>query len=143
MIFEVLAKTFKHSFSLAKWVSFRHSFSIRMKPSNDRPIANQNYMVEVWFIGKERKLRIHKRRQRFHISRRSIKLGSRTRNGRSRSNPHSTNVQCCACWTTNYFDVTLLLIVFIFYSHAIHFRHIYIDKTNETIKYTHIYWFYL
>jgi len=48
------------------------------------------WIVGISFIGKERELRIHKRRERFNILReRSMKVGSRTKNGRSHSNPYS------------------------------------------------------
>jgi len=48
------------------------------------------WIVEISFIGKERELRIHKSSERFHDSRgRSMRVGSRNKNGRSRSNPYS------------------------------------------------------
>jgi len=46
-------------------------------------------MVGNSFIGKERELRIHEKREEFHISReRAMERGSRTRNGRSHSKLH-------------------------------------------------------
>lgn len=45
MIFQVLAKTFKKSFSLAKWASFRHSFNIGMQLSNDQPVVDSRDLI--------------------------------------------------------------------------------------------------
>jgi len=46
-------------------------------------------MVGDSFIGKERELRIHEKREEFHISReRLMERGSRARNGESHSNLH-------------------------------------------------------
>ena len=42
---QVQAKTFKQSFSLVRWATFRHSFSIGMQRRNDPLVGDRRYFI--------------------------------------------------------------------------------------------------